>query len=712
MAAALQQEDRTAMRRTLLNTVPVIAVLVALAGVLAAPAARADGGMWTFHDFPASLVKQQHAVLIDQAWLDRVRTATIRLANCTASFVSPDGLILTNHHCSESCLDEHSTGEQPLLRDGFLARSREQELRCGAQVADVLMGMENVTTKVTAAIAGLDDKAANETRKKTLTQLEQACEDDSHNTSGGPLKCESVTLYQGGQYWLYKYRRYNDVRLVFAPESAIGAFGGDPDNFQFPRWCLDMSVLRAYGPDGKPAHTPGFLRLKAAGPDAGEVVFVAGHPGHTDRLLTVAQLLQLRDVFLPRWLLRASELRGRLIQFGKTGAEEQRIAQGSLNGLENSIKVRRGQLDALLDDRLLAAKRADETALRARLAADPQLAGATGDPWADITRAEVIERELDLPYTWLELGAGFNSALFSYARTLVRGAAERARPNTERLREYRDAALPRVTQRLAAPVPVYPQLEKLTLSFSLERMREWLGPDAPVVRQLLAKDSPDTLAARLVAGSKLADPAVRKQLWDGGAAAVDASHDPMIELARAIDGEARAIRRRYEDQVEAPVDAAAAKIAQARFKVFGTSEPPDATFTLRLNVGTVQGWRENGVMVEPFTHTARLFERATGEDPFRVPASWIAVQSQLDPATRFDLSTNNDIIGGNSGSPLIDAAGNVVGLMFDGNIHSLSGDYWYDADLNRAVAVDPAIIFEALRKVYHARELLAEMGAK
>ncbi|HYB64759.1 MAG TPA: S46 family peptidase, partial [Steroidobacteraceae bacterium] len=529
---------------------------------------------------------------------------------------------------------------------------------------------------------------------------------------GGPLKCESVTLYQGGQYWLYKYHRYDDVRLVFAPETDIAAFGGDPDNFQFPRWCLDMSVLRAYGPDGKPARTPNFLSLKPEGPESGEVVFVAGHPGNTDRLLTVAQLLELRDVFLPRWLLRASELRGRLIEFGKTGAEAHRIAEEPLNTLENFIKVRRGQLDALLDARLLESKRAEEAALRAKVAAEPQLAAATGDPWAEIAKAEAVHRGLELPYIWIEAGAGFNSALFNYARTLVRGAAERAKPNTERLREYRDAALPRVAQRLAAPVPVYPQLEKLTLSFSLERMREWLGPDAPIVRQLLAKDSPDTLAARLIDGSKLADPALRKQLWDGGQAAVEASHDPMIELARAVDAEARALRKRYEDQVEAPVDAAAEKIARARFKVYGTSEPPDATFTLRLNFATVQGWKENGTEVEPFTHLSRLYERATGQEPFKIPDSWLAVKSELDPATRFDLSTNNDIIGGNSGSPLIDAHGRVVGLIFDGNIHSISGDYWYDAELNRAVAVDPAIIFEALRKVYRAKELLTEMGAR
>src|ERR1700758_5293739 len=317
--------------------------------LLATAPAFSDRGMWTFHDFPRQLVQRKYGVDIDAAWLERVRTATIRLSNCTASFVSATGLILTNHHCAEACLDDHSSAGHNLLHDGFLAGNESEELKCGTQIADVLMDVEDVTAKVAAGLKGLDALAANQERKKILTRLERACEQASRHGKLGPLKCESVDLYQGGQYWLYKYHRYDDVRLVFAPERDIAAFGGDPDNFQFPRWCLDMSVLRAYGPDGKPAHTPDFLSLKPAGPEAGEVLFVAGHPGHTDRLLTVAQLLELRDVYLPRWLLRASELRGRLIEFGKTGAEAHRIAGDPLNGLENSIKVRRGQLDALLD---------------------------------------------------------------------------------------------------------------------------------------------------------------------------------------------------------------------------------------------------------------------------------------------------------------------------------------------------------------------------
>jgi hypothetical protein len=686
--------------------------LLAFLMLLTAIPAFSDEGMWTYHDFPRELVKQKYGTDVTSAWLDRIRTSTVRLSGCTASFVSPDGLILTNHHCAAACLDENSTSEKNLVKDGFLARTRERELRCGTQVADVLMAMENVTTKVEAATRNLDDKAANDARKKALTQLEQSCERESARARTGPLKCESVNLYAGGQYWLYEYKRYTDVRLVFAPEEDIAAFGGDPDNFQFPRWCLDMSVLRAYDSSGRPAATPAYLRVRPDGPKVGELVFVSGHPGSTDRLLTVSQLELLRDVTLPQYLLRASELRGRYIQYGKTGPEAHRIVQTPLLYLENSLKVERKLLDALLDDRLLQRKREEETALRQKLASEPQLAASTGDPWGEIAKAEQIERELSLPYTFLEAGAGFNSKLFGYARTLVRGAAERQKSNTDRLREYRDTALPRIEQQLKAPIPVHPDLEKLTLSFALERMREWLGPDTNVVRQLLEKDSPDTLAARVIDGSSLADPQVRMRLWEGGQKAIDASHDPMIELARRVDPQARAVRKRYEDEVEAPVRSASERIARARFRAYGTSVPPDATFTLRLNFGTVQGWTEGGRQIEPFTYLSRLFERATGQEPFKVPDSWLAARDRLDMGTKFNLSTNNDIVGGNSGSPLIDAEGQLVGLMFDGNIHSISGAYWFDPEKNRAVAVHPAIMLEGLRKVYNADELLAELGVK
>jgi hypothetical protein len=672
---------------------------------LAALPVLADEGMWTFDNFPSGAVKEHYEADITPAWLDHIRLSTIRLTNCTASFVSPEGLILTNHHCVESCLAELSSKEKSLVELGFVAANRSAEERCVAQLADVLVSTENVTEAVSKAIAGLGDTAANDARKRTLTTLEQACEQASLHAKSGKLRCQVVSLYQGGQYFLYKYKRYDDVRLVFAPEADIASFGGDPDNFQFPRWSLDFSLLRAYE-NNKPAITPDFLQINFAGPKANQVVFVPGHPGSTARLQTRAQLEFDRDMPLPISLMRASELRGRFIQFGKTNPGDDRIVQAPLNGLQNAIKVRRKELDALNDDALLAAKTMAEEKLRASAHLDGE------DPWHEIASAAGRERELYLQYTFLESAAGFNSGLFRDARLLVRGADERTKRNTDRLREFTDASLPEIQRELYARVPVYPELEVLTLSYSLERMREWLGPDHPVVRRLLSKESPDSLATRLIAETKLDDAEVRKQLWQGGKAAVGASLDPMIDIARTVDIEARAIRKRYEDEVEAPIAAAAQRIAAARFKAYGTNIYPDATFTLRLNYGTVQGWVENGTPVEPFTHLDRAFERATGASPFKIPDSWMKVKDELDMRIPFCISTTNDIVGGNSGSPLIDADGKIVGLMFDGNIHSIAGHYWFDAANNRAIALHPAIIREALGKVYGAQSLLVELNAK
>jgi Peptidase S46 len=448
------------------------------------------------------------------------------------------------------------------------------------------------------------------------------------------------------------------------------------------------------------------------GPAVNEPVFISGHPGTTERLLTVSQLKSLRDRGLPRTLILNSELRGRYLQFAKTGPDAQRMIGSPISALENTLKVRRKQQDALLSDDLMMRKMHDEKDLRAKVAGNPELSKTIGDPWADLARAEEAETQIDLPYSFIEGNGGFNSRLYGYAKTLVRAAVERPKPSDERLREYRDTALPRIEQQMGANTPIYPELEQLTLSFSLERMREWLGPDDVTVRQLLAHDSPDALAKRLVSGSKLADAAARLALWKGGAAAVNASDDPMIEIARAVDERGRAIRKKYEDEIEAPARTAAEKVAKARFAAFGTSVYPDATFTLRLSYGSVQGWNENGTEVEPFTRLSRLFERATGARPFAVPESWLKAKDKLDPNTKFNLSTNNDIVGGNSGSALINAKADIVGLVFDGNIHSISGSYWFDEKLNRTVAVHPAIIREALAKVYNATALLNELSGK
>jgi Peptidase S46 len=677
--------------------------IILILSLTAALPALADEGMWTFDNFPSDAVRKTYGAEITPAWLDHVRLSTVRLTNCTGSFVSPEGLLITNHHCVESCLGELSSKSSDLLDRGFLAADRNAERRCDTQLADVLVSMENITAAVTKAGAGLGEQQANDARKKALTTLEQACEQASPRRGG--FSCQAVTLYGGGQYFMYKYKRYDDVRLVFTPETDIAAFGGDPDNFQFPRWSLDVAILRAYE-NGKPAKTPDYLKIDFAGPRPGQLVFVAGHPGTTLRLETKAQLEFERDVFLPTTLLRSSELRGGYIQFSRGNQVDMQLVEAPLSSLENGIKVRRKLLDALHDDAFIARKTAEEETLRTLVKP-----AADRDPWQEIESATARERAIYLPYTFIEGSAGFNTILFRSARLLVRGAEERAKPNIGRLREYTQGSLPRIEQQLYARVPIDGEVEALTLSFSLQRMQEWLGPDYPLVRRLLARDSPESLATRLVAETKLDDVGVRRHLWEGGKPAIDASRDPMIELARSIDGEARALRKQFEDEVEAPINAASTTIAVGRFKAFGTRAYPDATFTLRLNYGTVTGWIRNGTPVPPFTHLDRAFERASGASPFKIPESWMNAKDRLDMSTPFCLATSNDIVGGNSGSPLLDAQGHMVGLIFDGNIDSIAGTYWFDPAINRAIAVHPAIIREALDKVYGAKALLAELGA-
>jgi hypothetical protein len=674
-----------------------------------ASAAIADEGMWTLDNFPQAVVKQKYGVGIDDAWLARLQRSITRLeGGCTGSFASPEGLVLTNHHCAMGCIGNLSTASNNLVDSGFNSGGRAGERQCPGAIISVLVGTEDITAQVNSATAGLPDAQSNTVRKQTLSRLESECTARANKGKPGAFACESVTLYQGGQYFLYRYKRYDDVRLVFAPEVAMAAFGGDPDNFNFPRWSLDFSLMRVYE-NGKPARTPDYLRWRAEGPKAGDPVFLGGHPGSTSRLLTVDQLKFLRGVAIPSYIARNSELRGRMIVWATTGDEPHRIVDETLRGLENGLKVNRGLQSALLDDRLMDDKAAAERELRTRLSADAKLAPLTGTAWDDIAKAQARYRDIYDRYLFLENAAGLNSKLFGYARLLVRGAAERAKPNEQRLREYADSNLPKMSAGLLATTPVYPGFETLTLSFSLEKMREVLGPDDDVVRRVLGKESPESLAEQLVKSSKLADPAVRKALWDGGAAAVEASQDPMIVLARSVDPDARTVRKTYEDQIQAPVAAGQEKIAKARFAVLGTKVYPDATFTLRLSYGDVRGWVEKGQQVDPFTKVGRLYERATGKDPFRLTQRWLDARSKLDLNMPFCYVTTNDIVGGNSGSPLVDAQGRLVGLAFDGNIHSIAGSYWYDESKNRAVAVHPGIILTALRQVYGAEAIANEI---
>jgi V8-like Glu-specific endopeptidase len=668
----------------------------------------ADEGMWTTHNFPREAVKQEYGVTIDDAWLQKLQQSVVRLeSGCTGSFVSPDGLILTNHHCAQTCIAESSTAQRDLVANGFVSPDRAEEVRCQGEAVSVLMETENITPAVTKAMTGVAPAQAARVRNETLTTLETRCEEGSKK-AGAALKCESVSLYQGGQYWLYKYKRFDDIRLAFAPEHAVAAFGGDPDNFQFPRWCLDMSLLRAYE-GGKPAATPTHLSFNWAGAKEKEPVFVAGHPGTTQRQLTVAQLKTERDLVIPFWLLRFSELRGRLIQYSKASPEAARTAKDYLDTIENTIKVRRQQLFALLDDRLMEQKVAEQQKLRAFVKADASLGTRVDQAWEDIAVAQAALRNIYTPYVWLEGGAGFNTDFFAYARQIVRAADERSRANADRLREYTDARLTALQQALAADTPIYPELEKVRLSYSLERMREWLGPDHPMVKLALGTMSPDERAKALIEGTKLANPKVRLALLEGGAKAVAESTDPMIQLARDVDADARRLRKIFETEVDGPVQRAQQLISEARFKAFGTSLYPDATFTLRVTYGAVDGWIENGLPVDPFTRLARMYERTTGQPPFALPKRWLDAKSSIDLSAAANFTATTDIIGGNSGSPMVNAAGQIVGLVFDGNIHSIAGSYWFDPDRNRTIAVHPDFIRTALGRVYPAKALAAEL---
>jgi hypothetical protein len=680
-----------------------------IVGLLLAPSlALSAEGMWTLDNPPLQAIRKDFGTAPDEAWLQHVMHSSARLAfGCSGSFVSPDGLVLTNHHCAAECVEQLSSAGKDYMRDGFLARQRADEKACPAMEVNRLDAISDVTAQVKAATEGRQGEAFTAAFNAVKAQLSTACAGADAKTT----RCDVVDLYHGGQYKLYRYHRFQDVRLVFAPEQAIAFFGGDPDNFNFPRYDLDMSMVRVYE-NGQPAQLADHFRIQPAGPRDDEPVYVTGHPGSTQRELTQAQLHMLRTVTLPDRLLGLAEYRGLLTRYRSEGAEQARTANAELFYVENGYKAIKGEIQALNSRTLTDRKAADEAALRRYVAGHPELGAATAGAWDAIEQALENLRPFLEPYRQLENGQAFNSALFRVARTLVRGTAERGKPNEDRLPEFADARLPEVESRLFSTAPVYPDFEKLKLEFSLTKLRELLGTDAPVVRQILGHESPRQLAERLVDGSRLNDLAVRRQLWAGGEAALRQSQDPMVRLALAVDEPARALRKRYEREVESVVQKNSERIAQARFAQTGTSVYPDATFTLRLSYGRVRGWREGDSEVAPFTRLAGTFDRATGAAPFELPASWLKAQGRLDGRVPFNLVSTNDIIGGNSGSPMLNQKGEQVGLIFDGNIHSLGGAFGFDERNNRAVAVDTAAIVEALDKVYRADNLLKELGLR
>jgi hypothetical protein len=612
---------------------------------------------------------------------------------------------MTNHHCAHSCIEQLSTGEKDYVKSGFYAKTGADEVKCPEIEVNQLVSINDVTERINQATKGLADQKYNEAEKAEMSRIEREC------ASSSDVRCDVVSLYHGGVYDLYKYRRYQDVRLVFAPEFAIAFFGGDPDNFMFPRYDLDVSFLRVYQ-DGKPAKIDDYLGWSAGGAKEGDLTFVSGHPGGTDRALTVDELAYQRDVALPDRLLWLAELRGFLTEYQRRGAEQKRHSNAELFYVENSYKALRGRVEALRDAKFFAAKAAEEKALRDRVAGNPEWKAKFGGAWDAIAKAEADLVKFRKQYNFEERGMGFSTDYFAIARTLVRGADERPKPIEKRFREFRDSNLPAVTQKLFSTAPIHDELETAGLTFSLTKLREELGADDAFVRKVLGKESPEEMAKRLISGTKLRDVALRKQLWEGGKKAVDASSDPMIKLVKLIDGDARAVRKRYEDTVEATLKKNDELVAKARFAAFGMNTYPDATFTLRLSYGQVKGYEENGHHVKPITEFAGAFDRATGRPPFDLPDSWIKARPRLDMKTPFDFCTTNDIIGGNSGSPVVDKEGRAVGLIFDGNIQSLGGDYGFDEAVNRAVAVSSAALTQALGKIYGAQRIVDELVPK
>jgi hypothetical protein len=679
------------------------AVLVPLASCLLV----ADEGIWLFNHFPKEAVKQKYGFDVTDNFLDQLRLGSVKFVGvASGSFVSPKGLLFTNHHVASECIQQLSTREHDYMRDGFYAAAESEERRCPDLEADVLVSMEDVTAKVQEGVpAAAASAEAGRARRANMARIEKDC------STGSDVRCEVVTLYSGGQYSLYRYKKYTDIRLVFAPEDGIASFGGDPDNFTYPRYCLDMTFFRAYE-NGRPADTPHYLRWSKEGVKQGELVFVPGNPSTTGRLNTVAQLEFFRDVSYPLVHARLDSLVKTLLAYSARNAENKRVAVDNLLSQQNSLKAYTGFLTGLRDPRLMELKRREEAELRAAVSRDSKLAAAYGSAWDELAAAYKEYAEFYKPYWLLESAAGRGSDLFRIARDVVRLAEERPKPNDQRLREYRDSALPGLEESLYASIPITDSMEIAVLRDYLSFLRTSLGAGDPTVTSLLGGRSPESAARQYVATSKLKDIAERKRLA-ASAEAVQSSQDGMVRLALLLDGRARQLRKRYEDRVESVVNGAGAKVALARFAVKGASEYPDATFTLRLSYGPVKGYRSaGGKDIAYATDFEGLYKRATGKDPFRLPPRWVQARSKLNLGTPFNFVSTADTHGGNSGSPTVNTRGEVVGILFDGNIESLPDRFLYTEERARSVHVAVQGIVEALRKVYGADRLLNELGVE
>jgi hypothetical protein len=670
----------------------------------------ADEGMWLFNRTPNAIFKQRYGFTPTQAWLDHLQKSSIRFnSGGSGSFVSANGLALTNHHVGLDCLAKISTKGHDYVTTGYYAKTQADEVKCVDLELNVLQSIEDVTARVNASVTpGMTTAAAQAARRGVMSAIEQ----ESVQKSG--LRSDVVTLFQGGEYHLYRYKKYTDVRLVFAPEVGIAFFGGDPDNFEYPRYDLDVCFFRAYEND-KPVHPADYLKWSASGAKDGDLVFVSGHPGSTSRLNTLTHLQFFRDVAYPFTLTLLRRREVLLTNYAQRSIENDRRAHDELFGVKNSRKAYLGRIAGLQDPAVLKIKADSEAALRQKVTADPQLSTAYGDAWQNVDAAIAAYRPIYTEFRFVEGGLAFNSALFQTARTLLRLADESAKPNGERLREYRESNMPSLKQGLYSEAPIYEDLETVTLADSLSNWLE-VAPNDPLVQQVLAGKSPQERASELVRTTKLRDVAARKALGEGGKAAVDASTDPMIQAARMVDARARELRKQYDDNIAEVLRQSYAKIANAQFKTSGGDTYPDATFTLRLSYGTVKSFMENGKEVASSTTVGDTFEHAAehgNEGEFKLPKSWMEKKALLDDdKTPYNFVMTADIIGGNSGSPVVNRDNEFVGIIFDGNIESLPWDYQFDDRQGRAVAVHSAGILDALRKVYGVPGLVKELTGK
>jgi hypothetical protein len=679
-------------------------------GAATLPAA-AEEGLWTFDTFPAAAVQKAYGFTPSQAFLDAARLGTLKLNTCTAAFVSPDGLVVTNHHCVRTCVQDLSAPGRDYLQDGFQARTREQELRCDKLEALQLVELRDVTAQLQAATSGRVGTAFNDALDAATARLESSC------TARADERCEVVNLFHGGRSQLHRYRRYTDLRLVFAPEFSVAAFGGDADNFNFPRYGLDVAFLRAWDPKARtPVESPHHFRWAKQGPQANEPLFVPGYPRATSRLASVAELEFERDVVLPYGLMQYAEMRATLRAFARASPDNERQVRTRLRWTENQYKVYRGAQQALIDDTfqqgsVFGQRRAAEARLRARAQKDPQLKAQIGSAWEDTTRALSAFSTFHAEYRLKELGEGFNTELGGIARHLVRLAEEREKPNAQRLREYTDARLPALETQLLRTTPISRAVEELALAVSLARMRELLGADDPFVQSVLGRETPEELARRVVRGTKLNDVAVRRSLLKGGKKALEASQDPMVLLARKVDPESRAVRTRYEDTVQAVLQKSGARLARAYFALNGNQGYPDANGSLRMTYGRLEGWQEAEHAVEPVTTFWGAYARHTGKAPFALPRTWLAAQEKVPTEAPLNFTSTHDITTGHSGAPLLNRDGALVGVVFDGNLHSLGDTYGYAAALNRAITMHGEGLMVALERIYGAGPLVKELRA-